>query len=125
MERYAKIESGVVVNVTKLDPNDIPTGFQNWVSCGNAGPGWRYDGATFSEPLPAPPDDALVSAEVRKKRDALLVTSDRVVTKAVEKNAIDGLGVEILEVWIDYRQALRDIPQQTGFPHSVTWPQEP
>lgn len=25
----------------------------------------------------------------------------------------------------DYRQALRDIPQQAGFPDNITWPQEP
>lgn len=125
MERYAKVESGIVTNVTKLDPNNISTGFQDWIACGNAGPGWQYDGATFSEPVPSPPDDALVSAEVRKKRDALLAASDWVVTKAVEQNAVDGLGIQVPMVWIDYRQALRDIPQQAGFPHSVTWPQEP
>lgn len=28
-------------------------------------------------------------------------------------------------VWGTYRQALRDIPAQTGFPNSVTWPTEP
>lgn len=28
-------------------------------------------------------------------------------------------------VWGTYRQALRDIPAQTGFPDSVTWPTEP
>ena len=27
--------------------------------------------------------------------------------------------------WIDYCQALRDIPQQEGFPYSVTWPTKP
>ena len=27
--------------------------------------------------------------------------------------------------WGTYRQALRDIPAQTGFPDSVTWPTEP
>jgi hypothetical protein len=27
--------------------------------------------------------------------------------------------------WADYRQALRDITTQAGFPHNVTWPEEP
>jgi len=27
--------------------------------------------------------------------------------------------------WATYRQALRDVPSQAGFPQSVTWPQEP
>jgi len=28
-------------------------------------------------------------------------------------------------VWATYRQALRDVPSQPGFPHNVTWPTEP
>lgn len=27
--------------------------------------------------------------------------------------------------WIDYCQALRDIPSQEGFPENVTWPEQP
>jgi len=27
--------------------------------------------------------------------------------------------------WATYRQALRDVPTQEGFPHTVTWPTEP
>ena len=27
--------------------------------------------------------------------------------------------------WIAYRQALRDVPEQAGFPHNITWPTEP
>ena len=27
--------------------------------------------------------------------------------------------------WSTYRQALLDVPQQSGFPHSVTWPTKP
>ena len=26
---------------------------------------------------------------------------------------------------IDYRQALRDVPQQAGFPENITWPTKP
>ena len=29
------------------------------------------------------------------------------------------------QAWIDYCQALRDMPQQTGFPENVVWPIEP
>ena len=29
------------------------------------------------------------------------------------------------EVWAAYRQALRDIPAQAGFPWTVTWPEVP
>jgi hypothetical protein len=62
---------------------------------------------------------------VREQRDDLLAQSDWVVTKAVEQNAADGLGIQVPMNWITYRQALRDIPSQAGFPYTVTWPQEP
>lgn len=29
------------------------------------------------------------------------------------------------EAWAAYRQALRDLPSQEGFPNEVTWPTEP
>lgn len=29
------------------------------------------------------------------------------------------------EIWINYRQALRDITLQEGFPHNITWPSKP
>jgi hypothetical protein len=29
------------------------------------------------------------------------------------------------QAWIDYCQALRDIPAQSGFPWEITWPTEP
>jgi hypothetical protein len=27
--------------------------------------------------------------------------------------------------WATYRQALRDVPSQAGFPNTITWPSEP
>ena len=66
-----------------------------------------------------------VSKQVRYERDKLLAESDWVTVKAVDQNAQDSLGVQIPQVWLDYRQALRDITSQAGFPHNVTWPEEP
>ena len=66
-----------------------------------------------------------LAEQARRLRDDLLADSDWVVTKAVEQNAQDGLGIQVPQVWIDYRQALRDIPQQPGFPDNVTWPTAP
>jgi len=54
MERYARIVEGTVVNVTTLDPLNIPDGFQDWVASGRADIGWSYDGSAFAPP--APPD---------------------------------------------------------------------
>lgn len=56
------------------------------------------------------------AAEVRTERDAKLTQSDwtQVADAPVDKAA-----------WATYRQALRDIPSQAGFPNEVTWPVEP
>ncbi len=58
----------------------------------------------------------LSEAESRTLRDKLLVNSDwtQVADAPVDTTA-----------WATYRQALRDIPAQSGFPDNITWPQEP
>ena len=52
----------------------------------------------------------------RKKRDQLLADSDwtQVPDAPVDQAA-----------WATYRQALRDVPQQTGFPTDINWPAKP
>jgi len=59
------------------------------------------------------------SEKARSQRDNLLSSSDWIVTKSLET------GVAVPQEWLDYRQALRDLPQQTGFPDSITWPTAP
>jgi hypothetical protein len=53
MERYAQLSGNTVVNVieSSTDPDGING---SWVACGNAGPGWTYDGSTFNPPAPEP-----------------------------------------------------------------------
>lgn len=63
--------------------------------------------------------------EIRKERDVKLADSDWVTTRAVDQNAADSLGIQVPQVWLDYRQALRDITTQAGFPNEVTWPVVP
>jgi len=57
-----------------------------------------------------------LSAQARSQRDALLSKSDwtQVSDAPVDQSA-----------WAEYRQALRDVPQQAGFPTEITWPQIP
>jgi len=62
---------------------------------------------------------------VRQERDKLLSESDWVTVKAVDQNAQDNLGIQVPQVWLDYRQALRDITAQAGFPNNVKWPTKP
>lgn len=60
-----------------------------------------------------------VKANVRSERNELLASSDWRVTKAQET------GQAVPPAWQAYRQALRDITEQPGFPYDVDWPQEP
>ena len=56
---------------------------------------------------------------VRNERDSLLSQSDWMVVKAAET------GVAMDSTWTAYRQALRDVTAQEGFPNNVTWPVAP
>jgi hypothetical protein len=69
--------------------------------------------------------DAEFAKAARDARDRLLTECDWVVTKAIEQNAQDNLGIQIPVVWLNYRQALRDLPQQSGFPVTIVWPVKP
>ena len=59
------------------------------------------------------------AAQERTFRDRLLSMSDWVVIKANETE------VPELEAWKTYRQALRDVSEQEGFPWDINWPQAP
>jgi len=60
-----------------------------------------------------------IEAGVRIERNQKLAKTDWVVIKYKE------LGKAVPAAWKTYRQALRDIPEQEGFPHDVTFPEEP
>jgi len=69
-------------------------------------------------------DEAAVTTEAnmmeaRAKRDRLLADSDWVTIRATDT------GTAVPTEWQTYRQALRDITEQTGFPENIDWPQEP
>lgn len=78
---------------------------------------WAWD-ATIKRWV-ASPTDAAVAIDVRDRRDALLAACDWVAVRALE------LGDDIPADWLAYRAALRDIPEQAGFPRSVAWPDPP
>ena len=63
--------------------------------------------------------DADAAATVRAQRDELLAKSDWVTIRAKE------LGQTVPEDWYTYRGDLRQVPEQSGFPHDVTWPTKP
>ena len=72
-------------------------------------------GELIVEPDPGPTEEQL-AARARSERDRLLKESDwtQVPDAPVDQQA-----------WKDYRQALRDVPQQDGFPTDINWPTKP
>lgn len=81
---------------------------------------------------------AAAAAEARARRDQLLADSDSLM-------ALDRIGLSVpsgttFTAWLSflkklgdvligdvavYRQALRDLPEQVGFPYEINWPHKP
>ena len=80
------------------------------------GNGAVFDDAEDMANWPDFQSDAVAASatQVRAQRDELLAASDSMA-----------LADRITADWTTYRQALRDVPTQSGFPTSVTWPVEP
>lgn len=63
--------------------------------------------------------ESVVWGEVRRTRDALLKECDWRIVRAFEE------GGTLPPEWGEYRQALRDVPEQPGAPHAIDWPVRP
>lgn len=74
--------------------------------------GWTVSTMTAEEKTVK---DAESAAAARQHRDALLQATDWMAMSDTT------LSTE----WSTYRQALRDISAQDGFPYTITWPTEP
>lgn len=103
--RRVDIESGQVVAWQPPAPPD-----DEWRT-------WSWDQEL--ERWVVSPTAAAVAGDVRRERDLRLASCDWVTARAVE------LGQPVPTQWVTYRQALRDITQQAGFPMSVDWPSQP
>jgi len=57
------------------------------------------------------------SKEVRNERNLKLAETDW--TQMPDYNGSNK------SAWATYRQSLRDVPAQSGFPNDITWPSEP
>ena len=106
------VENGLVVNTIEVDSLDF---MPNLVEANEGGIGWTYANGVFTAPAIEITDEEKAEF-LRKKRNLLLTESDwtQVVDAPVDQAA-----------WAIYRQVLRDIPAQVGFPSEVTWPTEP
>lgn len=93
-----------------LDPEDTDNTIDNSALLGLIGSNY----AAFVAPTTAEINAAL-AADVRAERNAKLADSDWRASQDVTMS----------DAWRTYRQALRDVPSQAGFPSNITWPTEP
>lgn len=109
--RYAIIKNGKVNNIVEAIPEFAAE--QGWVEAQNAKFGDLHENGVFTTPAP---DANLEAAAIRVKRNQLLLSSD---WTQLDDSPVDQAA------WAAYRQALRDVPSQAGFPWQVQWPIEP
>ena len=89
-----------------------------WVDCDNTvKTGYPYDNSKFTAPSEPTISDKDLETIVRTERNMLLQQSDWTQSRDVTlSNDAD---------WKTYRKSLRDVPSQSGFPKTITWPTAP
>lgn len=73
---------------------------------------WLAQGSTYLT--------AQAEVDARARRDALLAAADYMVNRAIDRQ--DAAAQAAASA---YRQALRDVPEQAGFPNTISWPTSP
>lgn len=120
----------------KVINNEIDTGPQS--SCGDGDHWYWYEGVT--------PLDAALNEKIEVSIDGDVATGAFVVDPNITDVAEDyqrsvrndllvasdwtqmpdsPLSASERAEWSTYRQSLRDVPEQSGFPDDITWPTEP
>ena len=97
-----------------LDPADTDTTINNDEVMALIG----TDFAAYVAPTDAELATA-AAAQVRSQRDQLLLEVDAFVGNPLRWA---DLSSEAQAAWATYRTALLDVPQQSGFPDTITWP---
>jgi hypothetical protein len=117
--------------IYELDHNRIYTGNsrqisdregrkRNWIHTDTPPPEgvaqWQDEYGWAVLPEYPQPTAGEIAVKMRAERDSKLVETDwtQVLDAAVDQAA-----------WANYRQALRDVPQQDDFPNTVVWPEQP
>mgnify|MGYP005989480327 CR=1 FL=1 len=119
MAKYAQIENGIVVNISVCE-SDVAAQRGLVLATDDAEIGGTYDGSIFSKKVITDDrTDAEKESDVREERNALLSQSDWTVMPDSPLSDSDKAS------WQTYRQALRDVPDQAGFPDNITWPTKP
>ncbi|HZJ92201.1 MAG TPA: phage tail assembly chaperone [Thiopseudomonas sp.] len=82
------------------------------------------NGYPILQDSPQPTPEQLADT-ARHERDQLIESVRWRIERHNDELALGSEPTELLEPLLQYTQALRDVPQQAGFPESVEWPQCP
>lgn len=101
-----KASIGIPVNVYEVANDKLPSDLSDTR--------YKYDGTSFSYN-----DDYDFVGEATSKRSSLLSETDWTQTLDAP------ITKECSSAFRTYRQALRDITEQEGYPYTITWPEKP
>ncbi len=113
-----QLEKGLFLipaNATDVEPPKAQNGkLRKW-----DGEKWTFENAP--QPVEKPSSESTPeskAAVARYERNKLLLSTDwRMLPDVPSKHSG--------EAWEEYRQALRDVPQQEEFPNNINWPTQP
>jgi hypothetical protein len=122
---WARIDKNAVVEMTDMNPDGRFHPSIEWVMCHNdIGVGMTYVDGIFG-PTPGPDLDRLAE-HMRVERDIRLRTIYDVGVIMLQREERNGADVaEKFKILDDYAAALLDVPQQSGFPTTIIWPEDP
>jgi len=114
-EVLAELGASVVLEGAQASPTRYQTAYRNGVEEIDSKWYTKYSVADMDDEAKTA-KDAEQAKSVRTTRDEKLKDSDwtQVADAPVDKT-----------VWATYRQELRDVTKQSGFPWEVTWPTQP
>ena len=117
-ERFPAEFIATLIDITDLDPKPLER--------------WSYADGVFSPPEVIPEDPAHLAASARNQRDTALrgiydpgiLMAQRALRMAQTPEEIAYAEGKISEL-DNYAEALQNIPEQPGFPQTISWPATP
>ena len=125
MYTYYKLSNGKIWNIPEASfVSSVPDGAEWAIPIGEDGKtadeaGLYFCLKSFGHPLGELATDEDIAKEARAKRNALIAETDFM---AMPDYPLDE---EKKAAILAYRQALRDVPEQVGFPRQIDWPTKP
>jgi hypothetical protein len=114
-EILTSLGASVILEGPQASPTRYQTAFRDGVQ--------EIDGQWFTKYSVADLDDEAKTAKNTEQAKSVRTSRDEKLKETDWTQVADALVDKT--VWATYRQALRDLPKETGFPWDMTWPEQP